>query len=199
MIQPLPNSAIYGEVASWWGAVEVCLPSHKTSGPATFSPGGGDTINREWNEWVSRVFVPRLRSSLPVLQSAVAGQDWECLLEADALLGAALPEPLGQRSLTVGRRALLDFIPPQGAKTLGRLTQAAKENDSVGHLATVFAVRAQVFHLPGVQLNGALLLAEGVLGASSVGVTLSADHVVEMLAYGMEAAAGEPSLHFAVL
>jgi hypothetical protein len=48
-------------------------------------------------------------------------------------------------------------------------------------LATVFAARGQAFHLPFLQVAGALLLAECVLGADAAGVTLPAAQTIDLL------------------
>lgn len=96
--------------------------------------------------------------------------------------------------MKVGRRALLDFQPPQGARLLERLRHAAGENAMAGQLATVFAVRAHVFHLPGVQVSMALLLAECVLGAGVVGVTLPAERASGLMGLAMRQLAAGPSL-----
>ena len=169
------------DLAALWRMVELCVPSHEECGAATFLPRGAETLEADWQDWVATVYSPVLLPSLPGLQQSASGGAFNALLGGDAALGAALPVSAAGRSLAAGRRALLDFCPPQGAKLLERLREAAATNASAGHLATVFAARAHAFHLPSVQCGAAFLLAECVLGASAVGITLSADRTAELL------------------
>ncbi len=184
-------AAATAEITGWWRVVEMCLPAHEAGHAATFRPRGAETLDSDWDAWTATIFVPVLRPSLVSLQRAVAAQNLEALLAADAELGAALPETASRGSLLVGRRALLDFVPPRGAKLLERLRQNAEANDSAGHMATVFAVRTNVFHIPSVQASGALLLAECILGA---GVTLAAERVAGMLGRTAQIPANVPDL-----
>lgn len=169
------------DLALLWRMVEICLPAHEECGAVTFLPRGGETIESDWHDWVVSVYVPVLAPALPSMQHLAAAASFTELLGEDAALGAALSASGAQRSLAAGRRALLDFRPPQGAKLLDRLREAAVANASAGHLATVFAARAHVFHLPSVQTAAALQLAECVLGASAVGLTLSARRTAELV------------------
>lgn len=169
------------DLAALWRIVELCIPSHEECGAVTFLPQGAETLEADWQGWVASVYAPILLPALPPLLQSASESAFTALLGGDASLGAALPVPVAARSLAAGRRSLLDFRPPQGAKLLDRLREAAVVNDSAGHLATVFAVRAHAFHLPTVQCGAALLLAECVLGASAVGITLSARRTSELL------------------
>ncbi|MFM8886276.1 MAG: hypothetical protein ACKOKC_07670 [Chthoniobacterales bacterium] len=169
------------DLAALWRMVEVCLPAHEDCGAITFLPRGGETLEEDWQEWALTTYAPVLVPALPAMQLLAADASFTALLGEDAALGTALSVPAAQRSLAAGRRALLDFRPPQGAKLLDNLREAAATNASAGHLATVFAVRAHVFHLPSVQATAALLLAECVLGAAAVGLTLPAKRTAELL------------------
>jgi len=170
------------DLAALWRMVEVCLPAHEDCGAVTFLPRGSETLEADWQDWVTAVYAPLFAPALPTIQSLAANGLFTALLGEDATLGVALSASAAQRSLAAGRRALLDFRPPQGAKLLDSLREAAATNPSAGHLATVFAARAHVFHLPSVQATAALLLAECVLGAAAVGVTLPANRTAELLA-----------------
>ena len=182
------------DLAALWCMVEVCLPAHEDCGAVTFLPRGGETLEADWREWAVSVYAPVVAPALPAIQHLAAKASFTALLGEDAALGAALSSPAAERSLAAGRRALLDFRPPQGAKLLDNLREAAVANAAAGHLATVFAVRAHVFHLPSVQAMAALLLAECVLGAAAVGVTLSAKRTAELLAAAGSIVAPEPKL-----
>jgi len=171
----------FADLTALWRMVELCLPPHEECGAATFLPQGEETFDRDWQAWSVEIYIPVLRPALLSLQRAAVGASPAELLAEDELLGAALPEPAKHRSLAAGRRALLDFTPPQGAKLLERLRESAAINDQAGHLATVFAVRAQIFHLPAVQVAASLLLAECLLGAASVGLTLPAGRTAALL------------------
>jgi len=169
------------DLAALWRMVEVCLPAHEDCGAVTFLPRGSETLEADWQDWVTAVYAPLLAPSFPNMQSLAANGLFTALLGEDAALGVALSASAAQRSLAAGRRALLDFRPPQGARLLDSLREAAATNAAAGHLATVFAVRAHVFHLPSVQATSALLLAECVLGAAAIGLTLSARRTAELL------------------
>lgn len=194
MLQRVPVADPAAEVAAWWRLVELCLPSHEECGALTFAPSGGETLEEEWALWVGGIFHPVLRPSLPVLQSAAAAQDAVGLLAAEAGLGAALPPPAARRSLSAGRHLLLSFRPPQGARLLERLRETASAREDSGHIAAVFAARGHAFHLPFVQVAGALLLAECVLGAAQAGTALPADRAVEFLRTAMDGPVAFPEV-----
>ena len=176
---PTPDAA--EELAAWWRLVELCLPSHRQRTAVTFQPGGPETLEAEWGVWLADVFHPLLGPSLRSMQEASSAQSLTALALADAALGVALPPAVSRASLASGRTALLDFAPPQGAKLLERWQGAVRENEVAGHLVSVFAVRGNVFHLPSVQVTGALLLAEFLAGASAAGVAPSAELTAAML------------------
>lgn len=177
------------DLAVLWRMVEICLPAHEDCGAVTFLPRGGETFDADWQDWLGAVYAPLLAPALPGLQQLAANGSCTALLGADAALGASLSVPAAQRSLVAGRCALIDFRPPQGAKLLDQLREAAVANAGAGHLATVFAVRAHLFHLPSVQAAAALLLAECILGASAVGLTLPAARTAALLGLAGSAAA----------
>ena len=116
------------------------------------------------------------------------------VLAEDAALGAELPADLSGGSLAAGRHLLTAFQPPQGARLLERLSEAARVNPSVGHLATVFAARGQAFHLPFLQVAGALLLAECILGADAARVTLPAAQTTGLMQSALDRVAFLPAM-----
>lgn len=176
-----PDADVSTEVASWWRMVELCLPCHEVCGAASFAPTGAGTLKEEWAKWAQDSFVTVLRPALFDLQTAADEQSFPGLLGREAALSEALSASARSRSLACGREALLGQTPPQGAKLLERLRETAATEDSCGHLATLFAVRGRIFHLPFLQVAGAYLLAEAVLGAESAGITLPAERVAAML------------------
>jgi hypothetical protein len=164
-----------------WRTVELCLPSHQECGAITFRPRGEETFVDDWHAWLAGLRAPILREAFLGLHCQASGQSFMALLGGDAALGAALPESAARASLAEGRRALLGSIPPRGAKLIERLREAAAANERAGHLAAVFAVRAQAFHIPAVQAEMALVLAECIFGAASVGLTLPAARSAELM------------------
>ena len=176
-----PNADVSTEVASWWRMVELCLPCHEVCGAATFAPTGAGTLEDEWVKWAQESFVTVLRPALFDLQTAADEQSLPGLLGREAALNGALSASFRSRSLACGREALLGQTPPRGAKLLERLRDTAASEDNCGHLATIFALRGRIFHLPFLQVIGAYLLAEAVLGAESTGITLPAERVAAML------------------
>lgn len=181
-------------LAALWRMVELCLPAHEECGAVTFLPRSEETLQADWQDWLESVYAPILMPALSSLQHLAATASFTALLGADAALGADLPGPASGRSLSAGRRALLDFRPPQGAKLLDHLRETAVSNHAAGHLATVFAVRAHAFHLPAVQSSAALLLAECVLGAAAIGLTLTARRTADLLGAAGNCAAPAPQL-----
>ncbi len=186
---PASDAAV---IAALWRIAEVCLPSHETCGPATFTPHGDVNLDADWDEWIGGMFMPVLGPSLTALQDAATSQSLDRLLAADVDLGRSLSGRAARGSLLAGRAALLDFVPPRGARLLERLRGAAAECGEAGHMATVFAVRAHVFHFPGVQVSGAYLLAECVLGAAETGVTLPTGRAAAMMQRGLAACSAPP-------
>jgi hypothetical protein len=182
------------EIAAWWRVVELCLPSHEECGAVTFMPSGSETLEADWERWLAEIFLPVLHPSLTALQAAAATQDVTRLLAEDAALGAALPVAVGRGSLVAGRHLLLSFDPPQAEKFLERLREAVAAQESAGHLATVFVARGRIFHLPSLQVAGALLLAECILGADAAGVTLPASRTIGMLQKALDRMASLPAV-----
>lgn len=194
MLQPVPVADPAAEIAAWWRLVELCLPSHDACGALTFAPSGPETLEADWERWVADTFLPVLHPSLLALQDAAAAQDCARLLAGDAALGAALSAVASARSLSAGRDLLVSFQSPQGARLLERLRDAVSANSEAGHLATVFAARGNIFHLPFVQVAGALLLAECVLGADAAGVTLPAGRTIDLMQGAMDSMAAIPAV-----
>lgn len=194
MLQPVPIADPAAEIAAWWRLVELCLPSHDQCGALTFAPSGPETLEADWQRWVADTFLPVLHPSLLAMQNAAASQDSATLLADDAALGTALSGEASARSLSAGRHLLMSFQPPQGAKLLERLRDVVLSRVDAGHLATVFAARGHVFHLPFVQVAGALLLAECVLGADAAGVTLPAGRTIDLIQGAMDSMAAVPAV-----
>jgi len=192
MLQPVPIADPAAEIAAWWRLVELCLPSHEQCGALTFAPGGEETLESDWDRWLTDVFLPVLYPALTALQSAASTQDAARVRSEDAALGGALPAAAARRGLEAGRYLLLSFQPPQAAKLLERLREAAAADQSAGQLVTVFAVRGRIFHLPFLQVAGALLLAECVLGADAAGVTLPAPRTIGLLQGALDRMAALP-------
>ena len=194
MLQTVPVADPAAEIAAWWRLAELCLPSHEQCGAITFHPSGVETFGADWEKWFDEIFQPLLRPALFSLQAAAATQDLTRLLAEDAALGTALPTGALDDSLASGRNLLFAYTPPQGAKLLERFREAAAGDPATGQLASVFAVRGQIFHLPMIQVAGALLLAECVLGADAVGLTLPAPRTIELLQRGMDRLAEMPAV-----
>ena len=182
METPRQHEARFADLTDLWRMAELCLPSHEACGAVTFCPRGPETLEEDWREWLLGTRAQILRGAFLDLHRHASEQSFAALLGCDAALGAALPESAARASLVEGRRALLDFTPPRGAKLIERLREAAASNEAAGHFATVFAVRAQAFHIPAVQAEAALVLAECILGAASVGLTLPAARTADLMA-----------------
>ena len=97
MLRPVPVADPAAEIAAWWRLVELCLPTHEKCGALTFAPSGTETLDGDWERWVTDVFLPVLHPALLSLQNAAAAQDNVRLLCEDAALGAALTADAAQR------------------------------------------------------------------------------------------------------
>jgi len=194
MLQTVPFADPAAEIAAWWRLVELCLPSHEACGAITFAPAGEETLEAEWDGWLTDVFLPVVHPALAALQAAAVTQDTARVWSEDAALGGALPAAAARRSLTAGRHLLFSCQPPQAARLLERLRDAAAADQAAGQLATVFAVRGRTFHLPFLQVAGALLLAECVLGADAAGVTLPAPRTIVLLQRALDRLAARPAV-----
>lgn len=192
MLQPVPIAGPAAEIAAWWRLVELCLPSHEACGALTFAPAGAETLEADWEQWLAGLFLPVIHPALADLQSAAAAQDAARVLSADAALGRSLPPAAARSSLAAGRHLLLAFQPPQSARLLDRLRAAAATDPTVGQVTAVFAVRGRTFHLPFLQVAGALLLAECVLGADAAGLTLPAPRTTALLQGALDRMAALP-------
>lgn len=171
-----------GNLAALWRMVELCLPGRGECGAATFRPQGEETLESDWEAWVAELYSTRLAPALPSLLQHAASGAFASLAADDATFGVDLPASAARRSLAAGRRVLLGLRPPQGSRMLDQMRVRAADDPTFGHLATVFAVRAHIFHLPFVQVSTAFLMAECVLGAAAVGRVLSARCVENLLA-----------------
>jgi hypothetical protein len=195
----LPTTGAAVQLAAWWSVVELCLPSHRRGGSATFRPAGPETLAADWEAWLDGVFRPVLDPALASLAAAANEGDAGAVLAADRRLGCNLSPVEAAASLRAGRTALLDHEPPRGARLLDRLRAVARADDTCGHLATIFAARGQAFHLPAVQLRGAFLLAECVGGSAAAGITLAADAAAVMMESGLAGKTAAPAARLAAL
>lgn len=187
----LTSTGLGAEIAAWWGVVDLCFPGHSGCGPATFNPSGGETFEADWSEWVEICYKPVLRPAVFALHEAALASSWPELRATERAMALGLSQAAAGGSLAAGRRVLLDFAPPRGAKLLDRWR--AENDASTGHMAAVFAVRGQLFHLPCVQIAAALALTECVLGASSVGQVPGAEAVAALLGEAISGTADSPA------
>ena len=124
MLQAVPAADSAAEIAAWWRLVELCLPSHEECGALTFATSGAETLEADWQRWVTGVFLPVLHPALIALQNAAAAQDSVRLLAGDAALGAALSHEDARRNRAAGRHLLLPYATPQVAKLLAWVDRA---------------------------------------------------------------------------
>lgn len=161
--------------------VELCLPGHTQCGAATFCPTGWKTLEKEWDEWVEEIYLPTLACDLSFCYTLCALNEIGDYLNSDVMCGCMLEGAVGERSIAVGRRTLIDYLPPRGAKMLGQYRRMALNDTQRGHMVLVLLMRGFIFHLPVLEISIALLLAESVLGARSIGVTLPAEQLMDMI------------------
>ncbi len=140
--------------------LQLCLPGGWDCGPLTFLPGSGENGAVAWEAWVKDTWRALLQPAFCGAWSAAARGEFAGVVAVDRALTDRLHPAEARRSLLAGRRILLGYHPPRGAKVLTRMTTEASGSPGFGHLACVFAVRAALFQQPLFLAWHALLLAE---------------------------------------
>ena len=79
---------------------------------------------------------------------------------ADAALDAKLAGPIAKSSRAAGRLIAASMHAPAGEQGLEKFLRAIDRGESPGHMATVFASRASIFHFPKDIILAGLVFAE---------------------------------------
>lgn len=139
-------------------AARLCVPCLDRLGVLTYeaSPLNGP-LRDQWRE---SVLVKHLLPAVSKAHVAIGNHGFRELLETDATLDGSLSGPLAVRSSSAGRMLAMDHRPPAAERTLTKYFAAVESGQSSGHLATVLAARAAVFHISPQMALSALVFLE---------------------------------------
>jgi len=101
-----------------------------------------------WERWRRRVFDPVLG---PALVGALHAARWGHLRDLLALeqqIDGAVTARTSAALRAAGARLVLAMVPPASVRPLWRYRSWVREGAVVGHLCSVFALRAAAFHVP---------------------------------------------------
>jgi hypothetical protein len=156
-MKPAGDQTLLEMRAEIFRLVRLCAPDLATLGTITFD---GDAENEQQRrQWRDSVFVPVL---VPAMAGAwLAGkQGYREMVAADAALDAKLAGPLAKKSRAAGRLIAASMHAPTGEHGLEKFLRAITCGDSPGHMATVFAARASIFHFPKDIVAAGLVFSE---------------------------------------
>ncbi len=139
-------------------AARMCAPCMDRLGTLTFGASPLNASSRDL--WCDAVLAKHLLPAIRTAHPAAAGGKFREILEVDAFLDSRLAGPASRHSTSAGRMIAADFRPPGAEKTLARYFHALETGQSSGHLATVLAARAAVFHIPPRMTLSALVFLE---------------------------------------
>ncbi len=134
-------------------AVNISIIGAAGAGAATFCPllpadGAKAVLDEAWNEWLSQRFVAVLGGPLCRVHEAVGQMRMGEILRADADVDAALDEEEKGRSLAAAQAFLEGREKVRHMPQLVRLTDAIGSGETPGHVTTLFAMQAGLYHLP---------------------------------------------------
>ncbi len=139
-------------------AARMCAPCMDRLGTLTFEASPLNSPARDL--WCGAVLEKHLLPAILSAHAATAGGKFREILEVDAFLDSRLVGPASRHSTFAGRMIAADFRPPGAEKALARYFRALETGESSGHLATVLAARAAVFHIPPRMALSALVFLE---------------------------------------
>ena len=129
-------------------AIGISLLGVDPSGPALFLPDAGLPLGESWGRWLDQRFVGRLSDPFVEIFLAAGEMRNRRIVEGDQAIDAQLSDDERQRSLSAappffeGTTAIRKL--PQWTRFLARVD----EGSTPGHVTSLFALRAAMFHLP---------------------------------------------------
>ncbi len=158
-----------------WAATRVANPDFAISGPVTFH--GGAIFMTSAVTWRDAVFAPILLPAMrATLGHARRGEVRE-ISTLDQKLSLELGENAREGSLRAGRRLAAHGCDLRGDRLLPRLGEWARDGQTPGHLAIIFAARCAAFSLPDRIAVGSYLFQEMCAGAPTARVPEVCDFV----------------------
>lgn len=156
-MKPADDQAILEMRAEIFRLVRLCAPDLATLGVITFE--GQAENSRQRRHWRDAIFLPVLVPAVGAAWTA-AKQGFREMAAADADLDTRLAGPLAKGSRAAGRLIASSLQAPAGEHGLEKFLHAILSRTSPGHMATVFAARASVFHFPKDIVLAGLVFAE---------------------------------------
>ena len=168
------NDAIYAanvvDHREWKRADGIArLGASDATEPGTFLPTGpGDAFESEWRRWLAESFESWLGPAFVEVYLATSRMQSERVAELDREIGGRLSPEAHERS----RAAALPWLEgrtevqrqPQWVKYL----RAQAAGEVPGHVTTIFALQAALFHLPLLSSLAAYVIFEGMNGWAAV-------------------------------
>jgi len=150
-------------------AIGISLLGVEPTGPALFLPDAGLPLGESWRRWPDRQFAGRLSDAFVEIFLAAGEMRNRRIGELDRVIEAELSDDERQRSLAAappffeGTTAIRKL--PQWTKFLARID----EGSTPGHVTSLFALRAAMFHLPLLPALVSYLYFEWKSGAWAAG------------------------------
>jgi len=134
-------------------AVDISIIGAAGAGAATFCPllpadGVDAALDSAWSKWLSQRFAEVLGAPFCRIHEAAGQMRMGEIVRADADIDAALNDDEKRRSLVAARAFLEGREKVRHMPQLVRLTDAIACGDTPGHVTTLFAMQAGLYHLP---------------------------------------------------
>lgn len=134
-------------------AIDISIIGAAGAGAATFCPllpveGAKAVFETAWNEWLSQRFVSVLGGPFCRIHASAGQMRMDEIVRADADIDAALNAEEKRRSLAAAQAFLEGREKVRHMPQLVRLTDAIGRGETPGHVTTLFAMQAGLYHLP---------------------------------------------------
>ncbi len=139
--------------------LRFCDPAFETRQVLTFAP-----LNLHpdpaWENWLDHVFYTHVGPALLDCLDYAAADHAHDLIKRDLLLSREMAGPLRTTSMQAGRKLLLGFTVPSGARVLARMRQKLDGGAYSPNYATVLAARCALFGIAPAHAVAAYLYKE---------------------------------------
>ena len=132
-------------------AIDISVMGAVGAGAATFLPPTGcdeEELAAAWDHWLDERFAKVLGPAFCRVHAAVGEMRIGEIQRADSDIDAAFDETEKQRSLDSAQAFLEGREAVRHMPQFSRLTEAISKADSPGHVTTLFAMQAGLYHLP---------------------------------------------------
>jgi hypothetical protein len=132
-------------------AIDISVMGAAGAGAATFLPEVGaneEELATAWDHWLDERFAGVMGSAFCRVHAAVGEMRIGEIQRADNDIDAAFDDTERQRSLESARAFLEGRESIRHMPQFARLTEAIRNSDSPGHVTTLFAMQAGLYHLP---------------------------------------------------